>query len=74
MTKIYKKRMQILRDNFPLFQSWDTEKLKRLCQSSKERVLAQDEVLFGDGLGAEGQFYVLLEGRLRVEKVTQVER
>ena len=50
-----------------MFQDWDYTQLRNLCAEAKDRILQEGECLFRDGTQAN-YVYMLLEGKLRVEK------
>jgi CRP/FNR family transcriptional regulator len=53
----------------PLFQGINSERLRRLAHISSERLFQKGEALFFQGRKAEG-FFVLIEGRVKVFKVS----
>eukprot|EP00347_Sterkiella_histriomuscorum_P015896 403355273 len=71
---IWKSRRQILKQNFVQFLNWDQEKLKRLTQVIKERVLKQGEFLFHDGMKGNNCVYILVNGVIRLEKQVDIQR
>ncbi|CDW77864.1 UNKNOWN [Stylonychia lemnae] len=71
---IWKRRRQLLKKNFVLFQNWDQEKLKRVASMFKERYLKKDEVLFHDGMRGNNCFYILVSGTIRLEKEVYIEK
>ena len=64
--------MDICSDNFIAFSGWGRTRVESVIKETKERILQEGECLFRDQQLAHS-VYLLLSGRIRIEKTVQTE-
>ena len=66
------KRLNIVKEHFVPFREWEDQRLRNLINCAKDRLLCNDECLIREQQ-AQSDVYMLVSGKLRVERKVKVE-